>query len=81
MSEWMPDGRKRRKVRNRLVHTGNPNLPGWNKKPIIGIKEGKEYWFKSAQAAAESLGLIRTNISKCCRGERKRCGGFNWKFA
>lgn len=61
--------------------TGNPDLPGWNKKPIIGIKEGKEYWFKSAQAAADATGLIRTNISKCCRGERKHCGGFIWKFA
>jgi hypothetical protein len=35
------DGRKQRKVRNRLKHTGNPKLPGWNKKAIAAVKDNK----------------------------------------
>lgn len=80
MSEWMPDGRHRRKIRNRLVHAGNMNLPGWNKKPIIAIKDGKEYWFESASAAAEALHLIRRNICHVANGERKHCGGWFFRY-
>ena len=77
-SEWMPDGRKQRKVRNRLQHSGNPHLPGWNKKHIIATKDGRELWFESASAAASALNLIRRNISHVANGQRNHCGG--WRF-
>lgn len=72
------DGRKQRKVRNMLIHKGRPDIGGWNKKHIIAYKEGNEYWFESASAAAKALNLIRRNISHVANGQRNRCGG--WKF-
>ena len=59
----------------------NYNIGGWNKKKVIGIKDGKIIGvFNSAHDAAKRLGLIRRNISHCCRGERNHCGGIRWFF-
>ena len=80
--EWM-DGRKQKKVLKNLEvrrKYGNPDLPGWNRKPIIAIKDGKEYWFESATMAAKTLNIQRVNISKVIYGKRKRCGGFQFKY-
>lgn len=41
----------------------------------IFIKE-----WDSIKHASDSLGLATANISKVCKGERKKCGGFHWKF-
>lgn len=41
----------------------------------IFIKE-----WKSLKEAADSLGLHSSNILKVCSGERKKCGGFHWKY-
>ena len=30
--------------------------------------------------AAEELNIAHANISKCCRGKLKTCGGFIWKY-
>lgn len=79
-NEWM-DGRKQRKVRNCLIHTGNPTLPGWNRKAIIAIKDGKEYWFESSMMAAKKLNLCGRNIRHVAEGKRKSCGGFQFKWA
>ena len=36
--------------------------------------------FNSIKDAAKEFKLNRTNISNCCKGKRKTCGGFQWKF-
>lgn len=36
--------------------------------------------FDSIKQAANEFKLNRTNISNCCHGKRKSCGGFQWKF-
>ena len=36
--------------------------------------------YKSLQDAARATGLFTTNISACCRGKIKTCGGFVWKY-
>lgn len=77
--EWM-DGRKQRKVKKNLIHTGNPNIGGWNKKHIIASKDGKEYWFESATAAAKALNLIRRNICHVANGQRNLCGGWRFRY-
>lgn len=60
---------------------GNPNIGGWNKKQVIGIKENRIIGvFESATKAAERTKLIRRNISHCCEGKRKHCGGIRWFF-
>jgi hypothetical protein len=30
--------------------------------------------------AATALNLIASNISRCCKGKTKTCGGFKWKY-
>jgi hypothetical protein len=36
--------------------------------------------WNSLKEAAVSLGLHSPNILKVCIGERKKCGGFKWKY-
>ena len=37
--------------------------------------------FESAKTAAEELGIHRCNITSCCKGKRKTCGGYHWRYA
>lgn len=39
-----------------------------------------EQIFNSMEEASEWVGISYTNISKCCRGEHKTCGGYHWKY-
>lgn len=78
--EWM-DGRKQRKVRRCLIHTGNPNLPGWNKKAVAGVRDGKVVFFESANDAERKTGITARNIRNCCAKHRKHAGGCEWFFA
>jgi hypothetical protein len=36
--------------------------------------------YKSVSEASKLTGCNRTSIAKVCRGERKSCGGYNWKY-
>ena len=36
--------------------------------------------FDGVRAAARELGLDYSNISRCCTGERKTCGGYHWRY-
>ena len=36
--------------------------------------------FDSSHAAARELNLFQTNITKCCKGKHKTCGGFHWRY-
>ena len=95
MCEWM-DGRKIRKVLKNLEigrKLGNSSLPGANKIPVVGIKDGKLYAFDSSTNAANILkakGIMvnSRNIRACILGKpykyngyyytRKRAGGYQW---
>jgi len=37
--------------------------------------------YDSVAEASERSGLSKTCIARCCRGERKKSGGFLWKYA
>ena len=37
--------------------------------------------FVTSVEAAQFIGCKRSNITKCCTGERLRAGGFRWKYA
>jgi hypothetical protein len=71
MIDWM-DGRKIRKVKKYLElgrHLGNKHLPGANRIPIVGIKDGKLYPFDSAVTAArilKSKGVKVCSRNICC---------------
>ena len=80
--EWM-DMRKAKKV----IRIGtmnlrpNMNIGGWNKKKVVSVDaDGAWKLYSSAVAAAEATGNIRRNISHCCQGKRKRCGGLRWFY-
>lgn len=63
------------------LRKGNPDIPGWNKKKVVSVAEdGSWKLYLSATSAAEMTGLNRRNISHCCEGKRKRCGGLRWFF-
>lgn len=70
----------------RVIRIGMQNLRvrhdigGWNKKSVIGIKNGRFSVFESATKAARLLNLQRRNISSCCASKRKHCGGIAWFF-
>jgi hypothetical protein len=51
-------------------------------KPVRGRKRGTEDWtpYPSSQEAARTLGLDSGSISACCRGKRRRTGGYEFQF-
>ena len=49
-----------------------------NTSPVFCIELNKEY--KDATEAGKELSIRSGNILKVCRGVRKTCGGYNWKF-
>lgn len=36
--------------------------------------------YSSVSEASKSSGLSKTSISRVCRGERNKAGGFGWKY-
>lgn len=98
MVQWM-DGRKIKKVKKFLEigrKAGNHDLPGANRIPVVGIKDGKLFLFKSSVDAARILNakgikVCRRNICSVIHGKpvingkysyvRKKAGGFQWFFA
>ena len=53
-------------------------------KPVLGRQHGsEEEWveYASTSAAARALGVYQGNVAQCCRGERKRAGEYEFKWA
>ena len=42
--------------------------------------EELDKYFPSTNEAAHQLGIDQGSISKCCRGNRKTCGGYHWRY-
>lgn len=49
-----------------------------NTTPVFCVELGRT--FKDATIAHQELSLDSGGILKVCRGERKTCGGYHWKF-
>lgn len=47
-------------------------------KPVLCIETGTIY--PSTKVAAETVGTNRGSIANVCNGERKKAGGFSWKY-
>jgi hypothetical protein len=93
------DMRKAKRVKRNLElgrKKGNAKLAGANKKPIVGIKDGKLIAFDSAVTAekilkVKGIKINQRNICDCCHRKihivgtysyiRKRAGGYSWFFA
>lgn len=60
-----------------LAHIGKP-CSKRNTTPVFCLELNQEY--KDATDASKQLSLDSSGILKVCRGERKTCGGYHWKF-
>lgn len=47
-------------------------------KAVICIETGISY--SSCRKAADSIGVVKSAIAMCCRGEHKTAGGYHWKY-
>ena len=63
---------------NNTYGTVLDRLSNVRSKEVICIETQKIY--KSAKQVEIETGLSASSIGKCCRGQRKTCGGFHWKF-
>ena len=83
--EWL-DERKQSRIRRiglkNLKGKVRMDLGGWNAKKIVALREsdGKWWVFASATQAAQTTGLNRRNITRCCQGKCKHCGEFRWFY-
>jgi hypothetical protein len=61
---------------------GNTIMCGWNKKPVVAIKEGKVVgFFESASKAGKELNIQDRNIRSVCDKRRKTAGGMQFFWA
>jgi hypothetical protein len=65
-----------------LAHKGRKRPEGGGKKPhpVVGMKDGKEYYFDSVADASRFSNCSRSGINKCCSGKAKTAGGYTWKY-
>ena len=79
-------GRKNRKIQ---PNTGKKLSDEWKKavgeslsKPVIQYDLNGNYItsYNGQKQASKVTGVCGTNISRCCRGERKQAGGYLWGF-
>tara|TARA_R110002049_G_scaffold275213_1_gene453232 strand:+ start:17445 stop:18095 length:651 start_codon:yes stop_codon:yes gene_type:complete len=58
------------------------NLTDERRKPVIQMDlDGRTLQkYKSVAEASRTSGVSKTCISRCCRGERDKSGGFKWKY-
>lgn len=62
--------------KNRQAHLGKNNK---NAKPIICIETNELFW--SMGEAGRNKNCADTTICKCCKGVKKTCGGYHWRYA
>ncbi len=65
------------KEKMRQAGIGRPSARK-NVTPVLCVE--REVIFDNATEAGKSLNLDSSAILKCCRGERKTCGGYRWNF-
>ena len=46
---------------------------------VICIETGEIY--RTIKDAGEAKKLDRSSIAKCCKGKKKTCGGYHWRYA
>lgn len=82
-SEYLPQEKidKMKKQILQLSGGGRKDIGGWNKKPVVAIKDGKFCgYFESCKDAGRKLKLQNRNISSVANGKRKHCGGYEFYF-
>lgn len=62
--------------KNRQAHIGRKNA---NSRPVICVETNEFFW--SMGEAKRATGCDDTTITRCCRGIKKTCGGYHWRYA
>ena len=57
-----------------------PKGAGKKANAVVGMKDGKEYYFDSVADASRFSNCSRSGINKCCSGKAKTAGGYTWKY-
>lgn len=66
-------------TRDKISHACKGRTPhNKNLRSVYCIELNKHY--DSAADAGRELNIKSGNITKCCEGERKTCGGYHWKY-
>lgn len=63
---------------NELHEMVLPKLHESRKIKVVNIDTNEI--FESVSEAGIKIGKNPTNITRCCKGKRKTCGGFHWKY-
>ena len=52
------------------------------KKPVLQFSKNGEFIaeYPSAREAERTTGISNSSICQCCKGKRKSCGGYIWKY-
>lgn len=58
--------------------THNERISDRRKKPVFCLELNRV--FDSAKTAGNELNICSANITKCCMGNRKTCGGYHWQY-
>jgi hypothetical protein len=71
-------------MKNAKLGPKNPNFgitggDNHSSKPVLCLETGEVYC--SAREAENKTNIQRSNIGACCRGIRRKAGGYTWKFA
>lgn len=64
-------------TRNQRAAASNTNNPKRSKQ-VLCIETSVVY--PSTMEVYRQLGFSRGNISECCNGKRKTCGGYTWRY-
>lgn len=64
---------RRHRISETVKGSKNPNS-----KKVLCIET--EQIFNSMKEASEWIGVSYTNISNCCNGKQKTCGGYHWRY-
>lgn len=49
-----------------------------HKKPVLCVELNQV--FESVKQASEAVNINRGNLSRCCKGKAKTCGGYHWQY-
>nr|DAL62998.1 MAG TPA_asm: PROTEIN/DNA Complex catalytic motif, Helix-turn-helix DNA [Caudoviricetes sp.] len=77
--EWMSkEGQEKALIA--LEKNRQKAIPPKQDKSVMMIKDGKEIYFPSVEAAHRATGINASNICACCKGKRNQAGGYKWYY-
>lgn len=76
--EWTTGSENQRHALRSGLRRSMVELRNKNEKPCICVETGVEY--DSISQAELHTNIAKTNIVACCRGKRRKAGGYTWRY-